>query len=103
MRVAHFCDSEPARADGISASAGLSVALLRAAGHEVHHFYPGAGMRSVPLPFRQIRLAMPWSRPAPEVDVVHVHSTGPVGMAGFHLARTRGLPLVLTWHTDLVA
>jgi 1,2-diacylglycerol 3-alpha-glucosyltransferase len=107
VRVAHFCDSQPGRADGVARSAGLSVALLRAAGHEVDHYFPGpllgGGMRSVAVPFRRIRVALPWVRADRAADLVHVHTTGPVGMAGFRLAGERGLPLVLTWHTDLLA
>jgi glycosyltransferase involved in cell wall biosynthesis len=111
--VAHFCDCEPDRVDGVAASVGLTVELLRWAGHEVAHFHPGPLLgrrprgvrRSVPLPLRALRVAWPWDRAcdAGEVDVVHVHTTGPVGMAGFRLAADRGLPLVITWHTDLVA
>lgn len=113
MRVAHFSDCEPTRVDGVAASAGLTVELLRAAGHQVVFCYPGpllgrlpSGVRrSVPLPLRTLRVAWPFDRgsDAGEVDVVHVHTTGPVGMAGFRLAADRGLPLVITWHTDLVA
>jgi glycosyltransferase involved in cell wall biosynthesis len=113
MRVAHFCDCEPGRVDGVAASAGRTVSLLRAAGHSVTHFHPGpllgprsfGARRSVPLPLRALRVAWPWDRAgdAGDVDVVHVHTTGPVGMAGFRLAADRGLPLVITWHTDLVA
>jgi glycosyltransferase involved in cell wall biosynthesis len=111
--VAHFCDSHPGRADGVSRSAGLTVALLAEAGHEVHYCRPGpllgrraAGeMRSVPVPFRQIRVGLPWGRvPATgPLDLVHVHTTGPIGMAGFRLAESRRVPLVVTWHTDLLA
>ena len=122
MRIAHFSDSEPGRIDGVSVSAGLTVDLLRAAGHQVPYFHPGP-IRTVPVPGRLIRLAAPWlsidpglccSRrlvlrtarrtriPGP-VDVVHAHTTGPIGMAGFRLARRHGIPLVVTWHTDLVA
>ncbi|HET6529080.1 MAG TPA: glycosyltransferase [Actinoplanes sp.] len=103
MRIAHFSDSEPGRIDGVSVSAGLSVALLREAGHRVCYYHPGP-IRTVPVPLRHVRLAAPWLRidPGP-VDVVHAHTTGPIGMAGFRLARLRGVPLVITWHTDLVA
>ena len=103
MKVAHFCDSEPGRADGVAASAGLSVDLLRAAGHQVSHYHPGR-LRSVGIPGRQIRLAAPWvtADPGEPAEIVHVHTAGPVGMAGFRLAVARGLPLVFTWHTDLV-
>jgi 1,2-diacylglycerol 3-alpha-glucosyltransferase len=113
VRVAHFCDSHPGRADGVSRSAALTVALLRQAGHDVDDFRPGpllgrraAGeMRSVPVPVRRIRIALP-PRRVPvtgPVDVVHVHTTGPIGMAGFRYAAEHGLPLVVTWHTDLLA
>jgi glycosyltransferase involved in cell wall biosynthesis len=102
--VAHFCDSEPSRLDGVSASVGLTVALLRSAGHQVRHYYPGP-RNSVAVPTRKIRLAEPWFRADPHdtADLVHVHTTGPVGMAGFRLAERRKVPLVITWHTDLVA
>jgi 1,2-diacylglycerol 3-alpha-glucosyltransferase len=103
VRIAHFCDSQPGRVDGVSASAGLSVRLLREAGHDVVFYTPGR-VRTVPIPFRDLRLAAPWLAidPGP-VDVIHAHTTGPIGMAGFRLARDRGVPLVVTWHTDLVA
>ncbi|AGZ41859.1 glycosyltransferase [Actinoplanes friuliensis] len=111
MRIAHFSDCEPARADGISASAGLAVALLREAGHHVDDYRPGpffrgdrpVELRSVPVPGRSVRMAMPWSRAGPPADLVHVHTTGPVGLAGFRLAAKHRIPLVLTWHTDLLA
>jgi 1,2-diacylglycerol 3-alpha-glucosyltransferase len=116
MRIAHFCDSRPGRIDGVSTSATLSVGLLRRAGHDVRFFHPapapavgnrtgrGDHIRTVPIPFRDLRLAAPWLRidPGP-VDVIHAHTTGPIGMAGFRLARERDVPLVITWHTDLVA
>jgi len=103
MRIAHFSDSEPGRIDGVSVSAGLTVDLLRAAGHRVSYFHPGP-IRTVPIPGRLLRLAAPWLRIDPgSVDIVHAHTTGPIGMAGFRLARRCGVPLVVTWHTDLVA
>jgi 1,2-diacylglycerol 3-alpha-glucosyltransferase len=113
VRAAHFCDSHPGRADGVSRSATLTVALLREAGHDVDYFRPGpllgrraAGeLRSVPVPVRGIRVALP-PRRVPvtgPVDVVHVHTTGPIGMAGFRFAAEHGVPLVVTWHTDLLA
>jgi hypothetical protein len=55
----------------------------------------------VPVPFREVRLALPFTaRPA---DLVHTHSTGPVGMTGFRAAAAWDVPLVTTWHTDLLA
>jgi 1,2-diacylglycerol 3-alpha-glucosyltransferase len=71
----------------------------------VHFYRPGPllsrGVRSVPVPFRQVPIGLPFTaRPA---DVVHVHSTGPIGMTGFRAAAGWGVPLVMTWHTDLLA
>jgi 1,2-diacylglycerol 3-alpha-glucosyltransferase len=105
VRVAHFCDSHPGRPDGVARSAALTVRLLRAAGHEADLYRPGPllgrPVRSVPVPFRQVRVGLPFTaRPA---DVVHVHSTGPIGMTGFRAAADWGVPLVVTWHSDLLA
>lgn len=105
MRIAHFCDSHTGRPDGVARSAELTVRLLRSAGHVADLYRPGPllsrGVRSVPVPFRQVRVGLPFTaRPA---DVVHAHSTGPIGMTGFRAAADWGVPLVATWHTDLLA
>ncbi len=105
MRVAHFCDSHIGRPDGVARSAEMTVRLLRSAGHEVDFYRPGPlrgpGVRSLPVPARDVRVGLPFrARPA---EVVHVHSTGPVGMTGFRAAADWGVPLVTTWHTDLLA
>jgi len=50
---------------------------------------------------RQVRVGLPFTpRPA---DLVHAHSTGPIGMTGFRAAADWCVPLVMTWHTDLLA
>jgi glycosyltransferase involved in cell wall biosynthesis len=49
-------------------------------------------------------LGIPFRISLPErPDLIHVHTTGPIGMAGFRLAASLGVPLVMTWHTDLLA
>ncbi|GIE29540.1 glycosyl transferase family 1 [Actinoplanes italicus] len=105
MRIAHFCDSQPGRPDGVSRSAEMTVRLLRAAGHEVELYRPGPlrgpGVRSLPVPLRQVRVGLPFT--PRRAEVVHAHSTGPVGMTGFRAAADWGVPLVATWHTDLLA
>jgi glycosyltransferase involved in cell wall biosynthesis len=106
VRIAHFCDSHSGRPDGVARSAELTVRLLRAAGHEMDFYRPGPllsrdPVRSVPVPSRQVRVGLPFTpRPA---DLVHAHSTGPIGMTGFRAAAGWGVPLVMTWHTDLLA
>ncbi|MFF5234178.1 glycosyltransferase [Dactylosporangium sp. NPDC000521] len=113
MRVAHFCDSHPGRSDGVAISVATTVALLRDAGHEVQVYQPApllrgraepCGVRSVPVPLRNVRIGVPrfpGMRRVPEV--VHVHTQGPVGVGGLRYARAHDIPVVMTWHTDLLA
>ena len=66
-------------------------------------------MPSVRAPRRDYRigLALPIGESrrttARGYDVVHVHTFGPVGLAGLYSAWRHGLPVVVTWHTDLPA
>ncbi|MGK5685178.1 glycosyltransferase [Actinoplanes sp. URMC 104] len=101
MRIAHFCDSHTGRPDGVSRSAALTVGLLRSAGCEVDLHEPGP-VPSVRVPGRDLRVGWPWFRCAP-AGLVHVHTTGPIGIAGFRCAARWRAPLVVTWHTDLLA
>ncbi|MFI6269231.1 glycosyltransferase [Micromonospora zamorensis] len=111
MRIAHVSDSHLDNPEGVATSVGTTVALLRAAGHRVVLHCPGPLSRrrrrpgetpSLSVPTRPYRLALPRPPDAP-VDVVHVHTTGPLGVAGLRWAAAQGVPTVLTWHTDLVA
>ncbi|MFI5911120.1 glycosyltransferase [Dactylosporangium sp. NPDC051541] len=113
MRIAHFCDSHPGRSDGVATSVAATVSLLRSAGHEVQLYQPApllrgraepCGVRSVPVPLRNIRVGVPrFSGMRPVPHVVHVHTPGPVGIGGLRYARAHDLPVVMTWHTDLLA
>ncbi|MEU5564738.1 glycosyltransferase [Micromonospora musae] len=109
MRIAHVSDSHLANVEGVATSVGATVALLRAAGHQVTLYSPGPLSRrrpgelpSLPVPTRPYRLALPRFPDAP-VELLHVHTTGPVGIAGLRYAAARSLPVVFTWHTDLIA
>ncbi|MCG5471509.1 glycosyltransferase [Micromonospora sp. LAH09] len=111
MRIAQVSDSHLDNPEGVATSVATTVALLRAAGHRVVLHCPGPLFRrrrrpgetpSLSVPTRPYRLALPRPPGAP-VDVVHVHTTGPLGVAGLRWAAARGVPTVLTWHTDLVA
>ncbi|MEV0133963.1 glycosyltransferase [Dactylosporangium sp. NPDC050688] len=68
MRVAHFCDSHAGRSDGVAISVAATVHLLRVAGHDVQLYQPGpllrgsgepCGVRSVPVPLRNVRIGLP--------------------------------------------
>ena len=83
------------------------------AGHEVQVYQPApllrgraepCGVRSVPVPLRNVRIGVPrfpGMRRVPEV--VHIHTQGPVGVGGLRYARAHDIPVVMTWHTDLLA
>ncbi|WP_146765244.1 glycosyltransferase family 1 protein, partial [Micromonospora saelicesensis] len=90
MRIAHVSDSHLTNPEGVATSVGTTVALLRVAGHRVVLHCPGPLSRcrrrpgevpSLSVPTRPYRLALPRPPRAP-VDVVHVHTTGPLGVAG---------------------
>jgi 1,2-diacylglycerol 3-alpha-glucosyltransferase len=52
-------------------------------------------------------LILPWLRSsrtsAACYDIVHVHTLGPIGLAGLASAHYAGIPAILTWHTDIVS
>jgi 1,2-diacylglycerol 3-alpha-glucosyltransferase len=52
-------------------------------------------------------LILPWLRSsqtsAARYDTVHVHTLGPIGLAGLASARYAGVPAILTWHTDVIS
>jgi len=113
VRVAHFCDSHAGRSDGVAISVATTVTLLREAGHEVQVYQPApllggraepCGVRSVPVPLRNVRVGLPrfpGMRRVPQV--VHIHTPGPVGIGGMRYAQAHDIPVVMTWHTDLLA
>jgi glycosyltransferase involved in cell wall biosynthesis len=113
MRIAHFCDSHRDRPDGVATAVATTVSLLRGAGHEVQLYQPAPlrGGRdepyrvpSVPVPLRDIRVGVPrFNTPRPVPDIVHIHTTGPIGIGGMKYARAHAIPVVMTWHTDLLA
>lgn len=113
VRIAHFCDSHPGRTDGVAISVATTVSLLRSAGHDVQVYQPApllrgrgepCGVRSVPVPLRNIRVGVPrFSGMRPVPQIVHIHTLGPVGIGGLRYARAHEIPVVMTWHTDLLA
>ncbi len=120
----HFTDTYLPRRDGVVTSVRTLVAALSAAGHPaltVVPRHPGQSGRegllrlpALPCGVADLRMS-PWllrgswatgalariAAAAP--DVVHVHTPGPVGLLGVLAARSLGVPLVQTYHTDLHA
>ncbi|MEB3318393.1 MAG: glycosyltransferase family 1 protein [Cyanobacteriota bacterium] len=118
MRIAFFTETFLPKVDGIVTRLTKTVEHLVAAGEEVLIFCPegapetflGAkvvGVPALPLPlYPELKLALP--RPAVsealdrfQPDLVHVVNPAVLGLGGIWLARTRGLPLVASYHTHL--
>jgi glycosyltransferase involved in cell wall biosynthesis len=118
VRVAFFTETFLPKVDGIVTRLTKTVQHLVAAGDEVLIFCPegapehymGAqviGVPAMPLPlYPELKLALPrpvvseaLERFAP--DLVHVVNPAVLGLGGIWLARTRGVPLVASYHTHL--
>lgn len=122
LRVAFFTDTFPPTHDGVANVTETLGRALRRSGHEVTVFTvrPRGTERSesrddglrirrflaLPAPkYPQYLVALfPWTATAMvrrRFDVVHVHTPGFVGVAGWLAARTWRLPIVGTYHTHL--
>ncbi|MFM7315274.1 MAG: glycosyltransferase family 4 protein [Cyanobium sp.] len=118
MKIAFFTETFLPKVDGIVTRLTKTVQHLVEAGDEVLIFCPegapteymGAsvvGVPAMPLPlYPELKLALP--RPAVSEalerfapDLVHVVNPAVLGLGGIWLAKTRGLPLVASYHTHL--
>ena len=125
MDVVFYTDSFVPMRDGVSSiTYGLARQLTRL-GHSVRVFAPNpvrgapteettvdgiatTRIRSVPIPlYGQYRWpVLPAGllkevRGGRDADVLHLHSPGPIGSAGFLAARRYGRPLIGTFHTNV--
>ena len=118
MKIAFFTETFLPKVDGIVTRLTKTVQHLAAGGDEVVVFCPegapdtymGArvvGVPAMPLPlYPELKLALP--RPAVaealerfQPDLVHVVNPAVLGLGGIWLAKTRGYPLVASYHTHL--
>ncbi len=118
MKIALFTETFLPKVDGIVTRLTKTVQHLVEAGDQVLIFCPegapssymGAevvGVPALPLPlYPELKLALP--RPAVSEalerfapDLVHVVNPAVLGLGGIWLAKTRGLPLVASYHTHL--
>jgi len=118
VRIALFTETFLPKVDGIVTRLTKTVEHLVAAGDEVLIFCPegapesywGArvvGVPAMPLPlYPELKLALP--RPmvsdaleAFAPDLVHVVNPAVLGLGGIWLAKTKGYPLVASYHTHL--
>jgi glycosyltransferase involved in cell wall biosynthesis len=124
VRTIHFTDTYLPRRDGVVTSVRTLVAALSASGHSALTVVPRhpdqadddalIRLAAVPCGVADLRMSRwPLRRAwalgalaeiaAAAPEVVHVHTPGPVGLLGVLAARTLGVPLVQTYHTDLHA
>jgi 1,2-diacylglycerol 3-alpha-glucosyltransferase len=122
LRIAFFTDSFLPTYDGVAEITAALASALTARGHEVTVFTvrsPGQPARerlpngvtvrrhlSLPAPsYPQYRVALlpyaPLFLTRHRFDLVHIHTPGFVGLAGFLAARRWDRPVVGTFHSDL--
>jgi 1,2-diacylglycerol 3-alpha-glucosyltransferase len=123
MSYMYFSDTYLPHPDGVANSVAWSVQALRDLGKEVVLVRPDDNGARAPddilqasarMLFRDYRVSWPsyitssagWFRTsgidARTIDVIHVHSLGPIGMLGLRCAWSMSIPSVLSWHTDLI-
>jgi len=118
LKIAFFTETFLPKVDGIVTRLTKTLEHLVAGGDEVLVFCPegapdvymGArvvGVPAMPLPlYPELKLALP--RPAVaealdhfRPDLVHVVNPAVLGLGGIWLAKTKGYPLVASYHTHL--
>lgn len=120
MNVAIFTDNDFEKVNGVTttlravlqnAPPGVHVRVYTAASTPVDTpEYLAVGALGAPLPFYgEMRIYAPPLRrlrraaQADSVDVIHLTTPGPVGLAAMRVARQLGVPMVGSFHTDLAA
>lgn len=111
LRIGFFADSYFPRKDGQVYTVKTWKKKLEDRGHEVYVLYPDSDyepdegeipVRSLENPWYKHHIGLPLSTSdVPELDVVHCHSPGPVGLLGRYYAWREDKPAVYTFHTPL--
>jgi 1,2-diacylglycerol 3-alpha-glucosyltransferase len=120
MRIGFFTDTYFPRVDGVVFSIDTFRRELEALGHEVYIFAPRPNLRYREKDDHIIRftgiknreldytLKAPWTPQAfwkarkLELDIVHIHTPFELGTFGIALALREKIPLVNTYHTDIL-
>lgn len=120
MRVAIFTDNDFQKVNGVTttlsavlryapSSMTLRIYTADAAGAD-RPDYLSLKSFGVPIPFYgEMRMYLPrfaeYRRRliADRIDLIHLTTPGPIGLVAMRLARSLGLPMVGTFHTDLAA
>jgi 1,2-diacylglycerol 3-alpha-glucosyltransferase len=124
MSYVFFSDTYLPRRDGVAHSVAWSAEALRELGKDAilvrPHMGRGSSGKDICLPSSQAihrdyyvswssylrcskRLLEKCGVDSSGVEIVHVHSLGPIGMLGLRYAWSKSIPTVLSWHTDIVS
>ena len=120
VRVAIFTDNDFGKVNGVTttltavlrhAPPDLAIRVYTAACTEQDdREYLALKSHGVPIPFyAEMKMYLPRVAEyirrarADRVDVIHLTTPGPVGLAAMRVARTLDLPMVGSFHTDLAA
>lgn len=111
MRIGFFSDSYFPEIDGVTYTLKTWKEELEERGHEVYIIYPDGDyepseneipVHSVSNPFYSgYNIPLPTLRDFPDMDIVHCHSPGTVGIQGLIYAKRNNIPSVYTHHTPL--
>jgi len=125
MSYIFFSDTFPPRPDGVAHSVAWSCQALRDRHKEVVLVRPDttdreSGASDITLPSRRAfgrdyhvswtsyfrscsRILRASGISIDDIEAIHVHSLGPIGLLGLRCAWMTSSPLVLSWHTDLIS
>lgn len=120
MNVAIFTDNDFEKVNGVTttlravlkhAPPGIGVRVYTASRHSIDEpQYFSLRARGLPIPFyNEMRVYLPdvarlrQAVAAAGVDVIHMTTPGPVGLAAMRIARQLALPMVGSFHTDLAS
>jgi glycosyltransferase involved in cell wall biosynthesis len=118
MRIALFTETFLPKIDGIVTRLRHSVEHLQRQGHQVLVFCPEGGLKEYkgarihgvwgpPLPwYPELKMAFPRPSVGQALqrfgpDIVHVVNPAILGLGGIYYAKTRGIPLMASYHTHL--
>src|SRR3989338_3220480 len=110
MMVAFFADSYKPYLSGVTNTIEILANELRRLGHRVYILAPRSPGHADTDPdiirfpsfaggYPKFRLAIPYVREIPEVDIIHAHSPFQAGLLARFVARRRRIPFVYSFHT----
>lgn len=121
MKIAYFTDTYYPQLNGVTTAVGYFVKKLRERGARVDLFAPKIkgfkdkeadihrlpSIRALPNLPDSVRLPLPvphksfWNIIKADFDLVHAHGNGIFSLLGLIAARTKKVPFILTFHTQV--